>query len=314
MSYYDPIVYRVGDAEDGWLLRDVLRRRMRLSRRLVTRMKHTEHGIELNGVRVHVGVRVQSGDVVTVRMEEESSDDILPQPMPLDILHEDEHLLVIDKPPGIVVHPTKGHYTGTLANAVVHYWMRKGERRRFRPVHRLDQDTSGVLVIAKNPLAHQRIAEQMNRRQVDKTYLALVAGKVHPSSGTIAMPIARSEEDPRLRTVVPTGEPAVTHYETVTVFSSATMVRLQLETGKTHQIRVHMRHIGHPLLGDPMYGPECGRREWAVVSRLALHASSISFRHPHSGDIVTFRSPIPSDFRSWIRKLSEYGSEQEETP
>lgn len=314
MNYYDPIVYRIGEAEDGWLLRDVLRRRLRLSRRLVNRMKRSERGIELNGVRVHVNVRVKFGDIVAVRMEQESSDNIMPEPLPLSILYEDEHLLVVDKPPGIVVHPTKGHYTGTLANAVVHYWMQKGEHRRFRPVHRLDQDTSGVLVIAKHPLAHQRIAEQMRRRQVDKIYLALASGKVNPPSGTIAAPIARSEADPRLRVVVPDGEPAVTHYETMISFATATLVRLRLETGKTHQIRVHMRHIGHPLLGDRMYGPERSRREWDVVNRLALHARSITFRHPHSGDIVTFRSPLPPDFRTWMRELSEYGSEQEETP
>lgn len=175
-SYYPPITYIVPQSEDGWLLKTILQKRMDVSRKLLSRLKMTEQGIMLNGERVYISVKVAGGDRVEIRMEQETSVDILPQDIPFDILYEDEHLLVVNKAAGIIVHPTHGHYTDTLANGVVHYWAAKGEQYRFRPVHRLDQETSGVLVIAKNPYSHQHISEQMIAGTVDKRYAALCTG------------------------------------------------------------------------------------------------------------------------------------------
>jgi 23S rRNA pseudouridine1911/1915/1917 synthase len=306
MSYYDPITWTVTEAEDGWPLRRVLKDRLRLSRRLMSRLKRAERGITVNGVRQYTDCRVKAGDVVAIRMEEEVSEDILPEPLPLDILYEDDHLLVLNKPPGLIVHPTHGHYTGTLANGVVHYWRSKGERHRFRPVHRLDQETSGVLAVAKNPYAHQRIAEQMIAKAVDKRYAAIVHGVPRPAAGTVNAPIARDPAAPHIRIVTPDGQEAVTHYETVQPLNQAAWVSLVLETGRTHQIRVHMKHIGHPLVGDRMYGdPASDERLAPVIARQALHAERLKFEHPVTLRPMEFIAPWPEDMRALRTRLAK---------
>ncbi|KHL93818.1 RNA pseudouridine synthase [Paenibacillus sp. IHB B 3415] len=253
-SYYPPITYRVPPSEDGWLLKTILQKRMDVSRKLLSRLKMTDLGITLNGERVYISVKVSSGDQVQIRMEEETSEDILPQAIPFEILYEDGHLLVVNKAAGIIVHPTNGHYTETLANGVVHYWAEKGERVRFRPVHRLDQETSGVLVIAKNPYSHQHISEQMIAGTVDKRYAAFVHGVPAVPSGDIDGPIDRDPLEPHRRIVTPDGYPSLTRYEVKEVYPrAASRVELKLESGRTHQIRVHMSSIGCPLIGDGMY-------------------------------------------------------------
>ncbi|NQX48197.1 RluA family pseudouridine synthase [Paenibacillus tritici] len=253
-SYYPPISYNVPPSEDGWLLKTILQKRMDVSRKLLSRLKMTDLGITLNGERVYISVKVSSGDLVQIRMEEETSEDILPQPIPFEILYEDGHLLVVNKAAGMIVHPTHGHYTETLANGVVHYWAEKGERVRFRPVHRLDRETSGVLVIAKNPYSHQHISEQMIAGTVDKRYAACVHGVPAPRSGDIDGPIDRDPLEPHRRIVTPDGYPSLTRYEVKEVYGrAASLVELKLESGRTHQIRVHMSSIGCPLIGDGMY-------------------------------------------------------------
>ncbi|WP_405109440.1 RluA family pseudouridine synthase [Paenibacillus sp. FSL K6-1217] len=253
-SYYPPISYIVPPSEDGWLLKTILQKRMDVSRKLLSRLKMTDLGITLNGERVYISVKVSTGDLVQIRMEEETSEDILPQPIPFEILYEDGHLLVVSKAAGMIVHPTHGHYTETLANGVVHYWAEKGERVRFRPVHRLDQETSGVLVIAKNPYSHQHISEQMIAGTVDKRYTAFVHGVPALPSGDIDGPIDRDPLEPHRRIVTPDGYPSLTRYEVKEVYgSAASRVELKLESGRTHQIRVHMGSVGCPLIGDGMY-------------------------------------------------------------
>ncbi|OBZ11901.1 RNA pseudouridine synthase [Bacillus sp. FJAT-27264] len=310
-SYYSPLSYIIPPEEDGWLLKTILHKRMDISRKLLSRLKMTEQGIMVNGERVYISVKIRTGDIVEIRMETEVSEDILPQPIPFESLYEDEHLLVVNKAAGIIVHPTHGHYTDTLANGIVHYWAEKGERYRFRPVHRLDQETSGVLVIAKNPFAHQHISEQMIAGTVDKRYTSFVHGVPAVPEGDIDGPIDRDPAEPHRRIVTPDGYPSLTRYKVMETYSGGSRVELKLETGRTHQIRVHMTSIGCPLIGDGMYrhplyseaAPTPAQQAQlagiaaldAAMPRQALHAVRLSLRHPVLPENLVFEAPLPPD-------------------
>lgn len=298
-KYYEPLTYLVTSDEAGWTVRDVLQRRMGMSRKLLSKLKLSD-GVLLNDAPVHVNVPVAAGDRLIARMAEEESDDILPQAIPIVILYEDEDLLALDKPAGRIVHPTHGHYTDTVANGVVYYWLEKGERHRFRPVHRLDQETSGVLLIAKNKYAHHQLSEQLIRHETKKVYSAIVWGRLNPAKGTINAPIDRSEEDRKIRVVTPSGYPAITHYEAVEEYRDASLVRIRLQTGRTHQIRVHMKYLGHPLIGDRMYGNGID----AGIGRHALHAASLGFHHPRTREWLELYSPLPADMESLKLELT----------
>ena len=306
-GYYAPLVYLVPPEDDGMLLKTILQKRLHVSRKLLSRLKLTEHGITVNGARQYISVHVKAGDVVEVRMELETSDDILPQDLPLEVLYEDEHLLLVNKEAGRIVHPTHGHYLNTVANAVVHYWQQQGAKHRFRPVHRLDQETSGVLAIAKTPYAHQQISEQMIAHEIKKEYFAFAWGCMEQPRGTINEPIDRDPEQPHVRIVTPSGYPAVTHYETVEQYGQAALVRLELETGRTHQIRVHMKHLGHPLLGDKMYTLERFAASAALLGdglqRQALHAHKLGFTHPLTREWLEVTAPLPPDLTALQKEL-----------
>jgi len=301
MNYYEPLTYIVPEHEDGMELRTILQRRLMISRKLLSRLKLTEEGITVNGIRRYISHRVQAGDKVQVRMEEEASDDILPQDIPVDVLFEDEHLLIVNKPAGLIVHPTTGHWANTLANGIVFMWLQRGLRIRFRPIHRLDRETSGVLAVAKNPYVHQNVSEQMKANTVDKEYIALVHGCVEKESGTIDGPIDRNPESPHYRIVTPTGYPSVTHYKVLERYRDATLLSVKLETGRTHQIRVHMSHMGHPLIGDGMYGT--GTDGHLPIDRHALHAHRLSFDHPITRERMTFTAPLPKDMEGILSYL-----------
>ncbi|MED4956255.1 RluA family pseudouridine synthase [Paenibacillus macerans] len=308
-EYYDPITYHVTEREDGWQIKSVLQRRLGVSRKLLSKIKLTERGVQLNGERVYISVPVKAGDTVSITLEKETSEDILPEPLPLDIVYEDKALLVVNKAAGVIVHPTHGHYTGTLANGVVHYWREKGEKFRFRPVHRLDQETSGLLAIAKNAYVHQHISEQLIAGQVTKKYTALVHGWPAEPEGMIDGPIDRDPAEPHRRIVTESGYPAQTYYKVLDGRKAGSLVELRLGTGRTHQIRVHMTSIGHPLIGDKFYrmpglgllGPE--EREavlwWdEAIGRQALHASELGFVHPLTGEPLHFTLPLPADMQA----------------
>lgn len=312
-DYYAPIEYEVKEEDSGMLLKTVLQRRLGVSRKLLSRIKLTEQGVMLNGERVYISVKVKQGDRIAIRMEQEESDDILPQPIPFEIVYEDEALLVVNKEPGIIVHPTHGHYTGTLANGVVHYWKERGEKLRFRPIHRLDQETSGVLAIAKNAYIHQHISEQLIAGQITKRYQALVHGTPSPEEGTIDGPIDRDPVEPHRRIVTPEGYSALTFYSVVEGYSAASLLDIRLGTGRTHQIRVHMTSVGCPLIGDKLYtypsGEKCteGKRQKIdqlnlLIERQALHAAELGLRHPLTGRDMLFKAPLPED----MNKLREF--------
>lgn len=260
-----------------------------------------EGHVRVNGEAVKVNYKVQEGDVVTVTEPEPETLQVEPEDIPLDIVYEDKDVLVVNKPSGMVVHPSKGHVSGTLVNALLfHVQTLSAGTENIRPgiVHRIDKDTSGLLVVAKNNLSHQRLAEQFEAHTIEREYLALVHGEISHEEGTIEAPIARKPNDRLKRTVIEGGREAITHFRRLEVFPKYTLVRLQLETGRTHQIRVHMKYIGHPLVGDPMYGPSSS----IDINGQFLHAGVLGFNHPTTGERLRFEVPLPDFFQ---RKLEE---------
>ena len=238
----------------------------------------------------------------------------VPQDIALEILFEDDHLLVVDKPAGMVVHPAAGNADGTLVNALLHHCAGRlsgiGGVARPGIVHRIDKDTSGLLVVAKTDRAHEGLAAQFARHSLHRAYLAIVAGRPAPPAGTIDAPLARSAANRKKMAIVEggRGKRAVTRYRTVRPLRDAALVECRLETGRTHQVRVHMASIGHPLLGDPVYGrPRPAHRE--LLKRLgfhrqALHAAELGFVHPVSKENLTFKSPLPSDIQELLGALT----------
>ena len=249
--------------------------------------------------------KLRSGDRLTVELPEPETLDVLPEDIPLDIVYEDEHLLVVNKPAGMVVHPAVGNYTGTLVNAVMFHC---GDQLSsingvVRPgiVHRIDKDTSGLLVIAKTDAAHRGLAEQFAVHSIKRAYRAVVYNNIKEDDGRIDAPTGRNPKD-RLKMAVVSadkGRRAVTNYHVLERSGRFTYVECRLETGRTHQIRVHMAYIGHPLLGDPLYGP---RRGMAGVTGQVLHAKELGFVHPITGEYMEFDSELPPEFEKALKK------------
>ncbi|SHK71970.1 23S rRNA pseudouridine1911/1915/1917 synthase [Selenomonas ruminantium] len=244
----------------------------------------------INGVNANAArSEVKDGDIITYDILRPS--DIEAEELPLDIRYEDEWLLVINKPAGQLVHPTTKESHGTVGNALMHYFAAKGESHAFHPVHRLDRDTSGLLLVAKEPQI-QYLLSPKGCKNFKREYQAIIEGQLTPSAGTIDAPIARALPSIILRKVDPEGQPARTHYRTSKTNGQFSLLELELETGRTHQIRVHMAHMGHPLLGDDLYG---GNMEW--IQHQALHAFRLSFRHPMSNKDLVITAPPPEDFQ-----------------
>ncbi|MDQ7840137.1 MAG: RluA family pseudouridine synthase [bacterium] len=263
----------------------------------------TSGGAETSPGRTRPADRVRTGDRVEVVIPPVVPTALKPEPIPLAVAYEDEHLLVVDKPAGMTVHPGAGRQTGTLVHAVLaHCPDMAGIGGEHRPgiVHRLDKDTSGLLVVAKNDSALRRLQAELQARRIRREYLALVHGSVARSEGTVDAPIGR---DPRHRTrmaVVASGRQAVTHYRVTERFPRATLLEVRLETGRTHQIRVHCAHIGHPVVGDPVYARR--PNPWGM-RRQALHARRLVFAHPVSGHEMTFEAPLPTDLEAALGLL-----------
>ena len=264
------------------------------SRHILSSMKNSSGNcIVLNGERGFGRSVLKEGDRLVVTVPEvESGENIIRTEMDLDILYEDEDILVINKPAGMPVHPSMGNYENTLANGIAWYFSQKGKDFVYRCINRLDRDTTGALILAKNPLSAAVLSVQMKRRQIRRTYLALVDG-VLPESGVVDAPIARMEGSVITREVnFETGESAVTHYERLAVGRYYSLAELHLETGRTHQIRVHMKYIGHPLPGDYLYHPDYRR-----IQRQPLHSFQLEFTHPITKEPMLFTAPVPEDFR-----------------
>ena len=251
----------------------------------------------LNSVPVHVNVKVSEGDILEALIEfDEQNEDIIPEKMDLDIIYEDDCIIAVNKPPGMVVHPSASHFTGTVANGLMYYLLSKGKRTLIRPVSRLDRDTSGVIVFALNPYIQNALVYQMRKNTYRKEYLGIVHGTFPSSHGTIDLPIERLPGSIMLRRVSDDGAPSVTHYEVIEQFDDCAFLKFRLVTGRTHQIRVHCQAAGHPLLGDTLYTlPEYENRHTGLINRQALHSALVSFSHPISGSPVTLSAPLPDD-------------------
>ena len=256
----------------------------------------------INGHAKGKSAKLSELDVVQINLPSIERLDTLPEDIPLDIVFEDEHIIVINKPKGMVVHPAPGNQSGTLVNALLHHCgsQLSGIGGVARPgiVHRIDKNTSGLLVCAKTDLAHQSLSAQIKDHNVSRIYDVVVYGKIE-NDGTVDAPIGRSQKDRKKMAVVLGGREAITHYEPICQLNRFTHIRCCLETGRTHQIRVHMAHIGHPVAGDEVYGPK------KVIKNLdgqCLNASQLSFTHPNTGNAVTFTAPLPEYFTEFIRK------------
>lgn len=279
-------------------IKELLKRNFGFSSRLMTKLK-VHGGVELNGNPVKMYVKAQTGDRITVTLPQEKSA-FEPENIPISVVYEDDDLLVINKQPGFVVHPTKGHPCHTMANGIMNYMIENHKNFKIRFINRLDMDTSGLLVIAKNSHCQDDFSKQMSANAVIKRYVAVVKGIIEENSGTIDLPIDKEQEDLVKRAVVEDGYPSVTHYKVLERYAKGyTLVELLLETGRTHQIRVHMSHMGHPVVGDVLYGDAA---VW-LIERQALHARYLSFKHPVSGKFMEVEAPLPNDMEKLIEKI-----------
>ncbi|TYS32678.1 RluA family pseudouridine synthase [Bacillus pumilus] len=259
--------------------------------------------IEVNGKQVKANYKVQAGDQIKVEIPDPEVLDVEAEPMDLDIYYEDADVLVVNKPRGMVVHPAPGHVSGTLVNGLMaHCTDLSGINGVMRPgiVHRIDKDTSGLLMVAKNDMAHESLVNQLVAKTVTRKYTAVVHGIIQHDTGTIDAPIGRDKKDRQSMTVTKeSSKQAVTHFDVIERFHDFTVVECRLETGRTHQIRVHMKYIGYPLAGDPKYGP----RKTVDFNGQLLHAGVLGFDHPRTGEYIEFTAPIPADMQAFIDSL-----------
>ncbi|KRM35925.1 RluA family pseudouridine synthase [Limosilactobacillus pontis] len=259
--------------------------------------------VQVNGQPVKPKYKLAAGDVVTIEPEKPKKIDLVPENIPLDIVYEDDDVIVVNKPQGMVVHPAPGHPDHTLVNALLYHSPLSTINGEFRPgiVHRIDKDTSGLLMVAKNDMAHRSLAAQLKAKTNEREYVALVHGVIKEDQGTVDAPLGRSPKDRKKQAVVADGRHAVTHFRVLRRYRHYTLVACRLETGRTHQIRVHMKYIGHPLAGDPLYGP----RKTLPGNGQYLHARLLGFKHPQTGEQLTFTAPLPLYFQQMLDKLDK---------
>jgi len=262
----------------------------------------TDHQLLLNGKIVKPKDKIFGGETVTIECLLEDEGDWQAQEMPLHVVYEDDDVIVIDKPIGLVVHPGAGIKDQTLVNALLYHYPELAKLPRAGIVHRLDKDTSGLMVVARSIKAHTQLVQALSKHDVKRIYRAIVKGDV-TIGGTVKAPIGRDPKNRIKMAVVETGKPAVTHYTVLERFGKYTYIQCQLETGRTHQIRVHMAHIGHPLLGDQTYGPHQQDPALKFFKRQALHAIELSFVHPGHFDVLTLTSSLPEDFNAVLTLL-----------
>jgi 23S rRNA pseudouridine1911/1915/1917 synthase len=279
-------------------VQEILQGPLAVSRRMIQRLTRSG-GIRVNGRPPRLAARLRAGDRVAVRVAAREEPGLTPVAMPLSIVYEDEDLLVLDKPPFLLVHPVNRFNARTLAHGVAHHFTSSGVHARVRPLHRLDRDTSGLVVFARTAYAHQHLDRQLREGRLRREYLAFVEGSVERESGVISAPIGPREGHPHLRSVVREGDAATTRYRVLARSAELSLLEVELETGRTHQIRVHLAHLGHPLVGDRQYGA----RLHSTLRRQALHAHRVSFEHPGDGRSCRFEAPLPADLLPLAERL-----------
>ena len=290
------IELKIDDINNGQKVKDVLKGKVGVSSRLFTRLKKN-NSIYLNDNPIRGHNLVKTGDILKVVFDYESNT-YEPENVNLDVLYEDEHILVVNKDPFTVVHPTMGNPSGTLMNHVSGMLHERGDDFKIRFVNRLDRDTSGCVVIAKNQFIHHMLSEQMKRGEVEKRYVAAVHGRLSSSNGMIDAPIARLSDEDIRREVHKSGKPSRTNYKVITSNEDYSLLDIELLTGRTHQIRVHLKYIGHEIVGDTLYG-----REEDIISRQFLHSYRIKFTHPISGETIDVIAPLKPDLELAISEM-----------
>lgn len=294
------LIYKITENEKGIKLGEYLRKNAKLSGRLI-KGAAIEGRIKVNEIITKLNYVLKIGDMISFKVEKEESQNIEPEKIDLDIRYEDEDLIIINKMPGMVVHPTKSYPSGTLANGLLYYFKEKGENCIVRLVSRLDMDTSGLIIVAKNQFSHMALARDMQSENFKKSYKAVVHGNLKEGEGTIDLPIYRTGDGSIKRIVDERGQRSITHFKVLESYNNAELLELTLETGRTHQIRVHLSHLGYPIYGDTLYGLE---EDKALISRQALHAYKLSLPHPRSGEILNLEGELPEDIKELITKIS----------
>lgn len=322
-----PMRYEVPPEARGLRLGQFLFDRLKLSRNLVRRAKNAGE-ILVDGRPARTSLVLEGGEVVELSLPAEGR--VAPEPVPIQVVYEDPWLLVVEKPPGMVVHPVRDYTGGTLANGVAYHLQQSGQPVVVRPLQRIDRGTSGLVLFVKDPAVASQLSRELERQKLERRYLAVARGTMDGESGTVAVPLRRVWGHPVAREVAvgprtpeqerllaeaersgrvlredwkAEGQPAVTHWRVLRRFPEAALVELRLETGRTHQIRVHMAYLGHPLIGDPLYGG--GGEEAFGLERQALHAATLAFTHPVTGEAMRFESPLPEDMAGLLRRLEE---------
>lgn len=283
--------------EEEMTLKEVLLDKLNFSVRSLSKMKR-EKSVLVNGVYKKPSLKVYSGDLIEVKIDEEKAN-FEPQDLNLQIIYDDFDIIMVNKPSFMVVHPTKSHYDKTIANGISYYIDNQKENVKIRFVNRLDMNTSGLVIVAKNAYAHHTLSTAMSENKVEKKYITVVDGIIKENEGTIDEPIYRPTEDSIKRIIDERGQSSVTHYKVIERLENATVLEVSLETGRTHQIRVHMAHIGHGIIGDELYGYV----DEELINRQALHAYKLEFEQPRTKEKLKFKADIPEDMKELISKL-----------
>ena len=283
--------------EEELTLKEVLLDKLNFSVRSISKMKR-EQSVLVNGIFKKPSTKLKKGDLIEVKIEEDMAN-FESQNLNLDIIYDDFDIIMVNKPPFMVVHPTKSHFDNTIANGVTYYINEKSEKVKIRFVNRLDMNTSALVIVAKNPYAQHTLSLHMSNDNVEKKYITVVKGIVKDDEGTIDEPIYRPTEDSIKRVVDERGQASVTHYKVLERLDDATVLEVKLETGRTHQIRVHMSHIGHGIIGDELYGYV----DENLINRQALHAYSLVFNQPRTKEKLEFKADLPNDIKCLIEKL-----------